>query len=361
LVMSIVLLGLCATLITGLFRISFTVKEKIRLQVAADNAILSALSVQANALNTIAIGNRAIISNDSFIAGMNATASEISFYRKLAENFSRILRFIPNLGPLMAAGLTRGGRALELTVQRIASFIIPTLSIINRTLHREQNLIIAATPLLTWKVTSKTLEKCAPGSRLSSVSKAILLNKAAAFRKNFTKLDIPESQRLLEETIRGRTISRNWKSKIGGISLPVRKTGGTYFRKDDFHAFDNLRFRVFSRFRWRWKTVLSSNSNASKFGYQGQAALKTISDEYQPISLSIAVHSSKETDKNPLLGTNKTLTAVSAGELYYLRKSRPEENRNLFNPFWKSRLMPVALETSAKKFIPQILLKEVHH
>ena len=57
----------------------------------------------------------------------------------------------------------------------------------------------------------------------------------------------------------------------------------------------------------------------------------------------------------------KKLRALSAGRLLYRRSSRVDETANIFNPFWRVELMPVASEPTAKRIIPEIILKEVRH
>jgi hypothetical protein len=55
------------------------------------------------------------------------------------------------------------------------------------------------------------------------------------------------------------------------------------------------------------------------------------------------------------------LFAVSAGRLTYMRPSRTDEAYNVFNPFWRSELIPVASEPTARRIVPEVLLKEVRH
>ena len=64
---------------------------------------------------------------------------------------------------------------------------------------------------------------------------------------------------------------------------------------------------------------------------------------------------------DPGQSTGKTFIAVSAGSLFYHRESRPDEQANVFNPFWKTQLIPIASEPTAGKIVPKIILKEIRH
>jgi hypothetical protein len=156
-----------------------------------------------------------------------------------------------------------------------------------------------------------------------------------------------------------RTLKRDWSIKVAGLS-PAEKTGGTTIAPNELVARDKLRMKVFSRLRWRWKTVLLVKSRTSDFGYQTPEELLTV-DTSRALSLPILVESQMPTPfaKSPFKG--RMMRALSAGRLVYRRDSRPEEADNLFNPFWKAELMPVASETTARRIIPGIILKEVRH
>jgi hypothetical protein len=157
-------------------------------------------------------------------------------------------------------------------------------------------------------------------------------------------------------------MKRNWKISIAGIS-PVRKTGGTKLDNGELIAHDRMKIKVFSKLRLRWKTVLTSQSRASHYGYHPPKNLTTLlKDEKEPsISLGIAVQLDLPELSMGLTPDKKKLTAITAATLIYRRESRPYEVLNVFNPFWTTSLIPVADETTLKKIVPEFILREVRH
>ncbi|MCJ7501002.1 hypothetical protein MUP29_12190, partial [bacterium] len=164
------------------------------------------------------------------------------------------------------------------------------------------------------------------------------------------------------KTMDRHTLKRNWRIKVAGLS-PVKKTGGTTITSDELVARDKLQVKVFQRLRWRWKTVLTTQSRASDFGYQTPAKLMSIdtSDIQSALSLPILVQSDMPSSIVNGPFKEKKLLALSAGRLLYRRDNRADETANIFNPFWRAELMPVASEPTAKRIIPEIILKEVMH
>lgn len=361
LVLAVVLLSLCSTLMLGLFQVSLAVQEKIRLQLSADMAVLSALNCQANGLNSIAMANRAILANDALAGQLNAMVSESTFYRRLAEKFRKLLRFIPYAGPV-SSFISSGAHAIERVIRKAASVTLPLAHYSNIVLRKGQETIRLLLPFYSLKAARSTLEENMPHAQMTAPSQALLFRQARSLQKSITGLDTREVTILKTKTMDRHTLSRNWRIKVAGLS-PVKKNGGTAISSEDLAATDRLRLKVFKRLRWRWKTVLAVRSQASDFGYQTPADLMSIdtSDIQPALSLPIMVQSEMPTPLGKGPFKEKKLRALSAARLIYRRESRPGEKANLFNPFWKTELIPVASEPTARQIIPEIILKEVRH
>lgn len=361
LVLAIVLLTLCSTLMLGLFQVSLVVQEKIRLQLSADMAVLSALNCQANALNSLAIANRAILANDASAGQLNALISETTFYRKLADKFQKLLRFIPYIGPV-SNFISTGIYAIEKTIKRSASIILPLAHFSNTALRKSQESILYLLPLCSLQSARSTLKKNTPSAQMTQSSRVLLLKQVRSLQKSISKLDHRNINKLKAQTMDRHTLKRNWRIKLAGMS-PIKKTGGTKISSDDLIARDKLRLKVFRRFRWRWKTAISVRSKSSDFGYHSPSNFLTLEHGNEKLAFSFPI---MVRSKMPLLMANSPfnknwLIAVSAGRLTYKRESKPDEGANLFNPFWKAELIPVADEPTARRIIPEVVLKEVRH
>jgi hypothetical protein len=361
LVLAVVLLSLCSTLMLGLFQVSLAVQEKIRLQLSADMAVLSALNCQANGLNSIAMANRAILANDALAGQLNAMVSEITFYRKLAEKFKRLLRLIPYAGPI-SDFISTGIHTMERTIRRAATITLPLAHYSNVALRKSQETVRLLLPFYSLNAARTTLKENMPQAQMTVPSEALVLRQARSLQKSITEVEPESANTIKVKTMDHHTLRRNWRIKVAGLS-PVKKIGGTTITPDDLVASDKLRLKVFRRLRWRWKTVLTTQSRASDFGYQTPADLMSIdtTDVQSALSLSLLVQSEMPSPmvKGPF--KEKKLFALSAGRLIYRRDSKANESANVFNPFWKTELMPVANEPTARRIIPEIILKEVRH
>jgi hypothetical protein len=174
-----------------------------------------------------------------------------------------------------------------------------------------------------------------------------------------TELQFKTANELRARTMDRHTLKRNWSIKVAGLS-PARKNGGTAITPGDLVARDKLRLKVFSRLRWRWKTVLLVKSRASDFGYQTPDELLTM-DTAGALSLPILVETKMPAPFANSSFKGRKMRALSAGRLIYRRDSRADEAPNIFNPFWKTELVPVSSEPTARRIIPEIILKEVRH
>jgi hypothetical protein len=359
LISGIVFLGLSTTLLAGLLLAANTVQDKIRLQLATDNTLLSVLNVQANGLNAISIGNRAILSNDALAASLNAKVSEVTFYRKVADRFSKVIRFIPYAGPYLAAVLSRGGQAIERLMDRTAAYIIPFTRTVNRLIRGQQEVIVKTAPAVSIKAARQVFNTCSPGSRLSPLSYTILARQVADFSLGFDEMEDSTARNLLMATMDKQTRKRNWRAKVGGTSLPIKKTGGTSLTDNDLSAYDKLKFRRLTWKGWRWKTVLSARSKASQYGYRGQSPLKTLSEDFSTPVLTISA--TRQIQNLPAFKNNQQMMAISSAELFYKNRNIPEEKPNLLNPEWRSRLTPISNDPTARRIVPKVILKEILH
>jgi hypothetical protein len=361
LVLSVVFLGLVSILLVGLFHISLAVRQKIRLQISADTVVLSALNCETSALNSIALTNRAILANDALAAQLNALVSESSFYRKLTDRFSRLLRLIPYAGPI-GVFLSKGMKTLEVIINRTASAILPMAYLSNKTLSVTQTGIRRAFPYHTIKAAKNILEINMPEAALTPFSQAILIQQTRSLQNSLVNLDALNMEKIRMETMDDHTRKRNWRISVAGTS-PVKKTGGTKLIDGKPVAWDKMRMKVISGLRLRWKTVLSSKSHAQDFRYHSPEKMTSfLKKEQGPLlSLGITVKSDLTDIPIKLPVQRQKLTAISAGTLVYRRASKPHEIPNTFNPFWTNTLIPVASEPNLKKMIPAFLLREVRH
>lgn len=361
LVLAVVLLGLSSTLLLGLFKVSVAAKEKIRLQLSADLAVLSTLNCQANGLNSIALANRAILANDALAAQLNALVSEITFYRRLVEKFKKILRFIPYAGTA-STFVAKGIQIFEKAIKRTASLTLPPARYSNSAMRKSQEAVRYILPIYSLKAARLTLEENVPEAQMTALGRSLQLRQTRSLQKAFRETEASITYDLREKTMDRHTLSRNWGIKVAGLS-PIKKIGGTTITPTDLAATDSLRLKVFKRLRWRWKTVLHTRSNASDFGYHPPAHLLSmeIAGLRSALNLPILV-STKVPEfiaKDPF--QQRKLFALSAGRLLYRRPSREGEGPNLFNPFWEAQLSPVADDPTARSALPEIILNEVRH
>ena len=360
-VLGIVFLSIGVILLLGLFRLSLAVRDKIRLQLSADLALKSALNVEANGLNAIALANRAMLSDDALSAQVNALVSETTFYRRLLDGFCRIIRFIPGGGLAFSAALGRGGKAMEALARKGARILIPAARIHRTIIGSEQRMIRASLPFVSLKAAGKSVSENFPGALIPSISQALLLRQARSVSSSMAPPPGTDTTRIIRSTLNSHTLRRNWRIGFGAISLPIKKRGGGSVLPNDFTAFDKLKVRTFRRFHWTWKTVLSTASRSSRFGYRSHGRTLNISDGKFTPGLTLLMESRPPRFSEGLSGYENKLYAVSSGEIYYERPGKPDEAPNLFNPFWRSRLIPVSEETTAHRLIPRPLLKEVRH
>ena len=165
---------------------------------------------------------------------------------------------------------------------------------------------------------------------------------------------------MVQNTLDHRTKKRNWNIGSGIFSLPIKKSGGTLLKSDDYRSSDVLKIKTFKRLQWKWKTILSASSAASEFNYRRTGKILNFTDNV-PKSHTIVLKKKLTSQKQVLPLINTSLLAVSSGEIYFRRPNRPDEEENLLNPFWFSRLIPVGDEESAKKLVPEVLLSEIRH
>jgi len=361
LILAVVFLSMGITLFLGLFSLSLAVKEKIHLQISADIAVLTALNIQANALNAMAMANRAILSNEAMAAQSNALVSEAAFYRKLIEGFGRILRAVPSSGPILGELLIRGGKALEALARRGAGILTPYARTYNGLMETERNLIQKTVPIITLKGARKVTANNFPRAAISPLSQIQLVKQAYDLSNSISPLSEEEMREILHSTLDSHTLRRNWSLGAGSLPFSVKKRGSTRTLIDDFYAYDRLSIRTVKRFRVRWKTMIATSSRASRFGYRSHKLLTDLASEDLSTGLTLMLESDPPPVASGLTGTNRVFRAVSSGELYYHRPDRPEEKPNLLNPFWRSRLMPVSNEKTAKKIVPHLFLKEIKH
>lgn len=361
LVLAAAFLLLGTTMLGILFNLSLTVRDKVRLQMAADMAVLSALNVQANGLNSVAMGNRAILAHDAISAQLNALVSQASFYRKLMDRFRRLVRLIPTFGTILSQVMSVGGKTLERLARGITGYLIPAGQALNSLLIRERGLLLATLPIQSLRAARKAVELSSSGGRIWLPTQASLLRQARSVVRSLLPLKDIEVKRLIRGTVNPRTMRRNWDMRLGKLSLPLRKRGGTTIHPSDFRAHDVLRMKVLRRFRWRWRTVLSAESRASKFGYRSHGRILDMSSEGPPLSLTLVLKSARPEPSGGIPGPLPAITAASSGEIFYHRPGRPEEHPNTLNPFWRTRLIPVSDDPMAMRVLPRPLLKEIRH
>lgn len=361
LILAVVLLSLCCTLLLGLFQVSLAVREKIRLQMTADMAVLSALNCQANGLNFIATANRAVLANDALAGQLNALVSESAFYSKLVDRFRNLLRFVPYAGPISGL-IAAGARTFENLMRRAAAAVLPMARISNVLIRKAQESVRLVLPYYSLKAARQSVVRNMPHAKITVASEALLLHRGHSLSGAITELPEGASADLRTATMDRHTLRRNWRVRIAGFSS-LKKTGGSTVTRNDAAGNDRLRTKVFRRLRWRWKTVLSTESRASDFGYSPPASFLTLGSERgnTPLSLSMVVRAGIPPSAGGGLFRQRELTAVAAGRLYYRRESRVEEPPNLFNPFWRAGLIPVAEEPLVRRIIPETVLKEVRH
>jgi len=287
--------------------------------------------------------------------------SESTFYRKLAEKFRKLLRFIPYAGPV-SSFISSGAHTIEKVIRKAASVTLPLTHYSNIALRKGQETVRLLLPFYSLRAARTTLRENMPLAQLTIPSEVLVLRQARSLQKSITEVEPGAANTLKVKTMDRHTRRRNWRIKVAGFS-PIKKIGGTTIIPDDLVAGDKLRLKVFRRLRWRWKTVLTTQSRASDFGYQTPVDLMSIdiTNVQSALSLPILVQSEMPSSivRGPL--KQKKLLALSAGRLIYRRDFRDDETANVFNPFWKAELIPVASEPTARRIIPEIILKEVRH
>jgi hypothetical protein len=358
-VLAVVFLCMALTLLLFVCQAGFTVGEKIRLQTAADFAVLSALGAQAGALNALAVNNRAILAQDAFAARLNALVSEAAFYRKVLEKVSWLVRLIPVGGPLLGSAVSRGGEWLELAARTAARAGVPAAGSADTLLAAQGRLVRASLIPLPPKAAIDSAAINAPRARISPISLGALLLQDRKLFRGITPLPGEEGKRLLKETLDPHTARRNWSTGIPG--MPIRKRGGTEVERADFAASDRLQFKVWHDGRWRWRSIVSTRSRASEFSYRRHGELLTVEEEAIPRGLTLLLTQPAEFPLPCIAPAELPLSAVSSGRIAYRRAGRPDEPPGIFNPFWTTGLIPVAEEEGAKRLLPAALLREIRH
>ncbi len=348
--------------LTGiLFKLSYCVQEKIQLQIATDLALRSALNTESNFLNSLAIGNRAVLAHEAMTAQANALVSESIFSRKLIDGFSSILKLLPGYGPILAGALAKGGHFVEIALKKISAVLIPAACTLNRILAHERNLMLKELPLAAIKSARDSLKISDPEARIIHPVQIQIIGRIGNLTNRIRYASSEQTQMLVRKTMDAHTINRSWRFGTGILSLPFRKTGGSRVETADHKAFDILKVRRFSLFGKKWKTAISAESSATDFKYRNTSKIFILKDSEIPLTHTLITRKKLPSflgDKNNKL---PTLTAASSGTVYFNRPGKPDEKANLLNPFWHSRLIPVREESSAKKFIPKFILAEVRH
>ena len=253
---------------------------------------------------------------------------------------------------------------MELFLKRTASIVLPLCRGSNLVLSQGQQYTRKLLPLHTLEAARLSIKENMPDSRIPTPSSLLLLNEARQIQKALKPVPMEKVSHIRRATMDRHTAQRNWRVGVGGIS-PVKKTGGVSLNEGDLQAQDKLQVKVFRRLRWRWKTVLSEKELASKYGYKAPKQMLSLNTgERSEFTLPLALQwnfTRKSSGRDPGQSTGKTFIAVSAGSLFYHRESHPDEQANVFNPFWKTQLIPIALEPTAGKIVPKIILKEIRH
>ena len=244
LVLAILFLGLCSTLLLGLFQVSLAIREKIRLQISADLAILSLLNCQANGLNSIAVANRAVLANDALAGQLNAMVSETAFYRELVEKFRRLLRFIPYAGPFSQFA-SSAARSMERIAKSLSSWTLPLARNANWVLRNTQVAIRSVLPFHSLQAARSSVKENMPHARITALGEGLILKQARSLQKNLVDLPLDQTDGLRVGTMDRHTLKRNWRIRAGGFTA-VKETGGTSLSPADLNAEDQLRMKILS-------------------------------------------------------------------------------------------------------------------
>lgn len=393
----ILVYGLAALLVVAavlvlLYNAGQNASEKTRTVNAADAAAYSGGVWVARQLNFMAYTNRAMIANHVAVGHFVSYMSWIRYVEDSSDFIRDLTRFIPYVN-VATEILATWAEYVRSGTESFGDVFVPAADTLNRALHGAQMAAKgsmlgavdggALTPL--HEVMEHTARRYHPDLRVNHPDDLATL--AGAFTGveivaelgqvyDFTERYDPGSDEgvmasLVLESLGG---SRRWVagdrgwtkcmfmtcSAISG-NLKAGKSGSTEQEAEgdqlNWSASDELGFwqakrkRRSASYRWRGGTVASGAATSAEFqedyrGIPGYYRLQDQSDVRRVLNISAYTTLPIEAARmKPLLGMDAAeprIAALARAEVYFARPDRfgeDEEFANVFNPFWRSRLV----------------------
>lgn len=398
---SVLGIALCLILISMtlvLYNTGQASTEKSRLVNAADAAAYSSAVHVARNLNYVAYANRAVMANHLAVGHLTAFVSWTGYVAKTLEDLSTYLGWVPYIGQALSYANDLWGEYDEI-VEDLAPEIAAGASGINQVIYVSQ----LEAQLSLNIISIQSLQDTILASYGSTISRAHTSDAAdLAQRSAVTALALgnlgnenvelmsflkwqgyspDDDDGLMLGMIRKGAAhsvqqgsprnwlktsgARDWKVNFSPIDRARKSGSSTATQSNDglgWEAEDSLSVQVYTM-TWKgpkWKTVYSASDSADTddWDYEGINRYINTADtsptENVAFSTTVIATNRLTSAKLMSLGqdshnkSNDALYSVACGEAYFFRPNTmslsgdAEEYANVFNPFWKARLKPVA-------------------
>ena len=365
-----------AVLMVVMFNATQKVTDKTIATNASDAAVYSGGVWVARQLNFMAYTNRAMIANHVAAGHMVAYVSWSRYVNDSVANLNKIARFIPYLNSVMAALEQYAGVNKQLA-EASAQVLIPSIDALNR-LHSlaQRQAWLALRPSKVEEVMRTVLVGYDSDLRLNITSelsgeaaknyKPLIDFSIASYRSALVGAaeilgpgaDGGEMKGMVERSYAGSERwlnNRNWSQSL--VLFKLRKESSTSHDLQEslgeWQAEDRLRYGRWTPKGWKWSTIGRGEASSDEFmsnykGIHSYARKRGSAERELTIDLvALATKFDTQTVSRTRMGIDSKGTVISGyskSRVYFERPltgfdSTASEYANLYNPFWKVKLV----------------------
>jgi len=361
-----------------MFNVTQKVTDKTISSNAADAAAYSGGIWTARQLNYMAYTNRAMIANHVATGHLIAYVSWTRYVESTTSNINQIARFIPYLNAVMAA-LEQYSTVVREAAEFSAEVMVPTIDTINRLYALSQyqaqsdlaparvesimrTVVEAHDPVLRFNKTSNLNDSS--GSQYRPLIDASIANYKARLLGAIEILspgeDDGEMSDMVELSYAGSTRwlnNRKWHETLVPGMFQLKKEGSTQQKLDTdlayWQADDALKFGQWTPKGWSWSTIGWGSADSDEFydSYKGiPSYARKRSEVDEELYIDIVALATKFDDETisrtrmEITSKGTVISGYSKARVYFEKPatgfaSNATQYSNLYNPFWKVKLV----------------------
>jgi len=371
-------LSIGGIMLVVMFNVTQKVTDKTISSNAADAAAYSGGVWAARQLNYMAYTNRAMIANHVATGHLIAYVSWTRYVESTTSNISTISRAVPGLNAVMAALEEFSGIVRE-TAEYSAEVMLPTIDTVNDLYALSQyQAQIDLNPTRVESIMQAVIEAHDPVLRFNDTStlnnssgsdyKPLIDAAIASYRAKLlgaTEILSPgedggEISDMVELSYAGSDKwlnNRKWSQTLVPGLYKLKKKGETRHELGSelshWEASDSLKFGQWTPKGWSWSTIGWGRADSAEFheNYQGissYARKRAAPDEELYIDVvALATKFDDETVSRKRMGIDSKGTVISGygkARIYFAKpvtgfSSGTPQYSNLYNPFWKVKLV----------------------